>query len=105
METRYLSSFAKDLKKIKNKEIVSEIEKIVNDIKTLKDTRQIKNLKKLKGHDFAYRIRIKDLRIGVFIENNIVEFVRALPRKDIYDSFLISSILFKKQICGNSICK
>jgi mRNA interferase RelE/StbE len=87
MEARYLSSFSKDLKKIKNKEIIFQIEKSINDIKIVKDIRQIKNLKKLKGHNFAYRIRIKDFRIGIFIENNIVEFVRILPRKDIYESF------------------
>ncbi|MEO8415462.1 MAG: type II toxin-antitoxin system RelE/ParE family toxin [Ginsengibacter sp.] len=87
MEIRYLSSFSKDLKKIKNKEIIAQIEKSINDIKIDKDIRQIKNLKKLKGHNFAYRIRIKDFRIGIFIENNIVEFVRVLPRKDIYESF------------------
>ena len=87
MEIRYLSGFSKDLKKIKNKEIIFQIEKGINDIKIAKDIRQIKNLKKLKGHNLAYRIRIRDFRIGIFIENDIVEFVRVLPRKDIYESF------------------
>ena len=32
MEARYLSSFSKDLKKIKNKEIIFQIEKSINDI-------------------------------------------------------------------------
>jgi mRNA interferase RelE/StbE len=87
MEIRYLSAFSKDLKKIKNKEILFQIEKNINDIKIAKDIRQIKNLKKLKGHNLAYRIRIRDFRIGIFIENDIVEFVHVLPRKDIYESF------------------
>lgn len=87
MEIRYLSGFSKDLKKIKNKEIIFQIEKNINDIKIAKDIRQIKNLKKLKGHNLAYRIRIRDFRIGIFIENDIAEFVRVLPRKDIYESF------------------
>ena len=87
MEIRYLSAFSKDLKKIKNKEILFQIEKNINDIKIAKDIRQIKNLKKLKGNNLAYRIRIRDFRIGIFIENDIVEFVHVLPRKDIYESF------------------
>ncbi len=87
METKYLSSFSKDLKKIKNKEVNILLQKIINDIKVAKDFRQIKNLKKLKGHNLAYRIRSGDVRLGIFIENNIDEFVRVLHRKDIYDSF------------------
>lgn len=87
METKYLSSFSKDLKKIKSQEILALTEKNIDDIKNAEDIRQIKNLKKLKGHYLAYRIRIKDFRMGIFIENNVVEFVRILPRKNIYESF------------------
>ena len=50
METKYLSSFSKDLKKIKSQEILALTEKNIDDIKNAEDIRQIKNLKKLKGH-------------------------------------------------------
>ena len=49
--------------------------------------RDIKNFKKLKGYKNAYRIKIGDYRIGVFIENKIVEFARVVHRKDIYRVF------------------
>ena len=47
----------------------------------------IVNLKKLKGFKTAYRIRIGDYRIGVFIDGDIVEFARVVHRKDIYRLF------------------
>ncbi|MDP3913923.1 MAG: hypothetical protein Q8R96_09315 [Bacteroidota bacterium] len=49
--------------------------------------REITNLKKLTGYKNAYRIKIGNYRIGVFIENNIVEFARVIHRKDIYRVF------------------
>ncbi len=37
-------------------------------------------------HDF-YRIRIGDYRIGIALANAAVEFIRCLPRKDLYRFF------------------
>ena len=47
----------------------------------------IPNLKKLKGFEDAYRIRISDYRIGLFIIDNTTVFARFLHRKDIYKFF------------------
>jgi mRNA-degrading endonuclease RelE of RelBE toxin-antitoxin system len=47
----------------------------------------IANLKKLKGHLTAYRIRSGDYRIGIFIENKVVIFACFAHRKDIYNEF------------------
>jgi len=47
----------------------------------------IRNLKKLTGFKNAYRIKIGHYRIGIFIENNKVEFARVVHRKDIYNMF------------------
>ena len=48
---------------------------------------EIKNLKKLTGYKHAYRIKIRDYRIGVYIEKDVVEFARVNHRKDIYKIF------------------
>jgi len=47
----------------------------------------IRNIKKLKGHSTAYRIRVGDYRIGILFEDNTVNIMRILPRKDIYKLF------------------
>jgi len=49
--------------------------------------RDIRNLKKLKGYKNLFRIKIGDFRIGIFIENDTVEFARVVHHKDIYKLF------------------
>ena len=45
------------------------------------------NLKKLKGFKTAYRIRIGNYRIGVFVDGDTVEFARVVHRRDVYKVF------------------
>ncbi len=47
----------------------------------------IKGLKKLKGFKDAYRVRLGDYRLGVFINKDLVQFARFVHRKDIYKLF------------------
>ena len=88
MKTEYLPSFIKDLKKLKKTPIYPEIRKLA--FQTIPDYQNIiecKNLKKIKGHKDAYRIRVGDYRLGIFIDNEIVTFSRVLHRKDVYRYF------------------
>ncbi len=48
---------------------------------------EIRNVKKLKGFRSAYRVRVGDYRIGVFVDGNYVDFVRVLHRREIYRFF------------------
>ena len=88
MKTKYLPSFTKDLKKLKKTSIYSEIKALV--FETIPDCQnftEINNLKKIKGHINAYRIRIGDYRIGIFIQQDTLTFSRVLHRKDVYRYF------------------
>lgn len=87
MNVEFLRQFQKDLTKLKNKTIFQKIINIIEHIKTAKNIEEISNLKKLKGFEDAYRIRIGDYRMGVFIGDNMVTFARFLHRKDIYKYF------------------
>ncbi|HEX3384026.1 MAG TPA: type II toxin-antitoxin system RelE/ParE family toxin [Mucilaginibacter sp.] len=87
MKTEFAGRFLKDLNKINQASIKKEISGIIEAVESAANIAEIKNLKKLKGHHIAYRIRIGDYRIGLFIENNIVEFIRIAHRKDIYKVF------------------
>jgi len=49
--------------------------------------RELKGIKKLKRYKYNYRKRISDYRIGLHIEEDTVEFIRFLHRKDIYKYF------------------
>ena len=88
MKTEYLPSFIKDLKKLKKTSIYSEIKTLVfQTIPNRQNITEINNLKKIKGHKNAYRIRVGDYRIGVFIQQDTVTFSRVLHRKDVYRYF------------------
>ncbi|WP_202218315.1 type II toxin-antitoxin system RelE/ParE family toxin [Okeania sp. KiyG1] len=47
----------------------------------------MRNIKKLKGEEEYYRIRVGDYRLGIKVNDGIVFFVRILHRKEIYRYF------------------
>ncbi len=87
MKVEYLKSFKKDLLGLTNKQLNVSIKKLIGDLESAESISIIKNIKKLKGHNYAYRIRIGDYRIGVFYEGETVELARLAHRKDIYKVF------------------
>jgi mRNA interferase RelE/StbE len=87
MKIQFTSKFYKDIDKIKLKSVKNNILNVIDVVESANKISEIKNLKKIKGHSIAYRIRMGDYRIGLFIENDIVEFGRIAHRKDIYILF------------------
>lgn len=87
MKVLFEKKFLKDVKTIDSKKIKLEAKKIIVEIENAKNIKEIDGLIKLKGYKHSYRIRIKDYRIGLYIKNNTVEFVRLVHRKDIYRFF------------------
>ena len=47
----------------------------------------MQNIKKLKGHDNYYRLKISDYRLGFSYENGEINIIRFLHRKEIYKLF------------------
>jgi len=80
-------TFEKDTDKIKDKKILSLIADCIENIQDANKVNDINQLKKLQGYNSHYRIKIKDYRIGLIIENNVIELVRFLHRKEIYRYF------------------
>ncbi len=87
MKILFEKKFLKNIDALSNKELKQHIEQIIIDFEKASDFSQIKNLKKLKGHKSAYRIRIGEYRLGFFFENRKVIFASFLHRKDIYKYF------------------
>ena len=87
MNVLFLAKFLKDIDKILIKTVKSDLLATIENVEQANKITDIKNIKKLKGSKIAYRIRIGDYRIGLFIENNTVEFARVVHRKDIYKLF------------------
>ena len=87
MEVKFTLLFNKDVSGVRNAKLVQTIKNTITTTKQVGSIKEIKNLKKLTGFKNHYRIKIGDYRIGLYIENNIVEFSRFLHRKDIYKYF------------------
>jgi len=87
MNITITKNFSKKFKKKKDKKLAKAILSVINEVKIAETINDIKNLKKLSGRDFAYRIRISKYRIGVFINDNTVEFANFDHRSKIYKIF------------------
>lgn len=88
MKVEYLPSFVKDLKSLKGSSAYQRIKTLVfDDIPTYDSLEKIRNVKKLKDEDNAYRIRIGDYRIGFFFKDQTITFARVRHRKEIYRVF------------------
>lgn len=87
MKTAFRSSFARDLKQIKDRQVREKIAEVIEEVENAESLQQIGGLKKLSGANQFYRIRIGDYRIGLSIDSERVEFVRCLHRRDVYRYF------------------
>jgi mRNA interferase RelE/StbE len=87
MQVEFLAKFNSDLNQIHLKSVKKSIVKVIERVKNASSLSEIPNVKKLKGFRSAYRIRVGEYRIGIFVESNRVEFARILNRKEIYRYF------------------
>jgi mRNA interferase RelE/StbE len=87
LKVEFRSSFEKDLRKIDEKKIREQVKEIIEKAEQAQDIQGLENLRKLRGGDNYYRIRIGNYRIGLIAEGELVIFTRDLHRKDIYRYF------------------
>lgn len=87
MKIEFLSKFNQDLNRIHLKSVRNSLLKVIELTQSAETLPEIPNLKRLQGFKSAYRIRIGDYRIGIFIAGNTIQFARVLNRKEIYKYF------------------
>lgn len=87
MNTSFRKSFSRDLKKIKDEDVLTRVREAIEEVEEAGELNDLNNVKKLSGTSDCYRIRIGDYRIGIVCEGETVEFVRCLPRRDLYRYF------------------
>ena len=87
MEVEFLDKFNKDIDMISLKSVKNNLAKLIGNVESAKGFSEINQTKKLKGHKCAYRVRIADYRIGIFVEGNKITFARFVHRKDICNVF------------------
>ena len=87
MQVEFRKTFKQDLKSLKDGKVLKRIQKVVEEVELAKALSEIRNVKLLQGHEDFYRIRVGDYRIGLFVEEETVAFVRILHRKEVYRYF------------------
>ncbi len=84
--------FQKSFNRLKDKKLATAILAAIDEVNQAEQLADINHLKKLKGHETAYRIRTGNYRIGVFVEHDAsgelsIIFAAFSHRKDIYKKF------------------
>lgn len=87
MKVRFESRFAKDLRDIQDGKVLAKIKALALECKEAKSLAEIQNLKKLRGFEAFYRIRVGNYRLGLEVVGDELVFTRCLHRKDIYKYF------------------
>jgi mRNA interferase RelE/StbE len=87
LNTRFSRSFEKDLRRLQDKYLRARILETIRQIQQAENLDEISQVKKLRGHEDYYRVRLGDYRLGLKLTGLDVTFMRLLHRKDIYRYF------------------
>ncbi len=87
MKVKFKSSFEKDLRNIKVKQVLSKLREVIIECKTANSLIEIRNIKKIRGYKTFYRLRIGNYRLGLELVEDELIFTRLLHRKEIYRFF------------------
>ncbi|MDE2736878.1 MAG: type II toxin-antitoxin system RelE/ParE family toxin [Gemmatimonadota bacterium] len=87
MKVEFRNSFERDLRRIRDQAIKERIKTVIEQIEKVNDLTEASNVRKLRGGENHYRVRIGDYRLGLLLNEGTVVFVRCLPRQDIYRYF------------------
>ncbi|MFH1320893.1 MAG: hypothetical protein ABII90_09610, partial [Bacteroidota bacterium] len=80
-------SFNRDIEKIASVKLARNVKRTIIEIENADNIHQLSNVKKLKGHANAFRIKIGSYRLGFILNNGIIELVAFIHRKDVYRYF------------------
>jgi mRNA interferase RelE/StbE len=87
MEVEFTKIFSKQIDTLHDETMKVRLAQVVQNVISANTLQDIVNLKKLKGHRTAYRIRMGDYRVGLFFEDGLIIFAYLAHRKDIYNRF------------------
>ena len=87
MEVAFTKTFSKQIDALRDESLKLRLAQAVQNVMRANTLQDIINLKKMKGHSAAYRIKIGDYRVGLFFEDGLIIFAYMAHRKDIYNHF------------------
>ena len=88
MKVLFDRSFEKSIDKIADVIIKKRVAKAIINMEDSASLEEIRNLKRLSGFEYYYRIRVGEYRIGMeLIDHNTMRLIIIAHRKDIYRHF------------------
>lgn len=77
MNIVFRKTFEKDLRKINDRSLLTKVKNVITAVEEATSLDDITNLKKLKGDEGYFRIRIGDYRLGIFLDGETILFGRS----------------------------
>jgi mRNA interferase RelE/StbE len=87
LKVEFKTSFVKDLERVRDASLRNRIRETIEAVERAQSLQEVENVKKVRGAERYYRIRIGDYRLGLVLEGDTVTFVRCLHRRDLYRHF------------------
>ncbi|HAO19790.1 MAG: hypothetical protein BWK80_08125 [Desulfobacteraceae bacterium IS3] len=88
MRIQISKRFAKDTKRITDSRILAKIRRVLEDTQTIGKILEIPEIEEMSGYPNFYRIKFDyRYRIGVYCDDDIVQFLRVGSREDFYKKF------------------
>jgi mRNA interferase RelE/StbE len=87
LKTAFKRTFLKDVEALGDAATRQRVREVITQVESAAKLEETQGIKKLRGADRCYRIRIGDYRLGLLIEEGTIVFVRCLHRRDIYRYF------------------
>ena len=87
MKVIYQECLKKDIKKIKNKKVLTSLKNLFLKLEESENLFEVPNVRKMTGYSRAYRIRQGDYRLGIYYSDNIVIVMHFDTRDNIYKIF------------------
>lgn len=87
MRIEFRKTFEKDLTKLRGTVLLNKIRVVIESVEAATTLAEVAHLKKLKGEDGYFRIRLGNYRIGLFLQDDTLRFVRVLHRREFYRYF------------------
>jgi mRNA interferase RelE/StbE len=87
MKVEFKRSFEKDLTKLRDRALLGKVKSAIEAIEVADSLDDVANIKKLKGEEGYFRIRLGDYRIGLLLQGENICLVRILHRREFYRYF------------------
>lgn len=88
MKIQISKRFAKDTQKITDKRILAKIQQVIIEVIQAERLANVNDLEEMSGFPCFYRIKFDyRYRIGIYCENELIQFLRVDNREGFYKKF------------------